>query len=629
MSVDNRTIINNCDSATGWSGDDTATVITTTGSFYEGTGALTTQLSNSDEHMYTTENSQGGGTFNLNWSASTVYMIIKDNLGSSFANGGTQLVLGDGTDRIGYDVGGNDAVGMPVATYFQSYKLDVSQAAATPGGFATYAGSEANLNHAAITQVGYGALHLAKAVGSVDNAIMDCFRYIANTSCALTINGGTVGTPETMADVVADDITGGWGLVANPIGDQYQFFGSTEWGESVPAANHYFTGSNEQWYWIGDNAGGRPMGAGNFPFQVVGNATDTGSFVINNVQIINTGTGSEFSCSDVNVDTLEIDGCTMVGLASFDAPSSGGTSRFCIDTIFSQCGQVTHNGAVMTGCSFLGSTVAANGAAMFYDLTSDPDGELDGGTYSQGTAAHHAITFGTNIPLSITIRDCDFRGFSASNDNDGSIFRFNDTVGVISLNLVNCTHDGSGFSVDTRAGATVNIIIDPVTTTVNVIDNVGANLSGARVLLEASDGTGDYPFEESVTITRTLSTATVTHTAHGLVTGDYAVIRGAAQPEYNGAHQVTVVTANTYTYTVSGSPTSPATGTIISSGAIISGVTNGAGTISATRTFGANTPVKGVVRKSTTSPRFKSFGLTGTIDSALGLTINVRMIIDE
>jgi hypothetical protein len=57
--------------------------------------------------------------------------------------------------------------------------------------------------------------------------------------------------------------------------------------------------------------------------------------------------------------------------------------------------------------------------------------------------------------------------------------------------------------------------------------------------------------------------ATVTATAHGFTSGDQMNISGAVQTDYNGDFIVTVTDANTFTYTVSGSPATPATGTII------------------------------------------------------------------
>src|SRR3989304_5997626 len=67
----------------------------------------------------------------------------------------------------------------------------------------------------------------------------------------------------------------------------------------------------------------------------------------------------------------------------------------------------------------------------------------------------------------------------------------------------------------------------------------------------------------TVTITRVDTTATaVTSTRNEFVTGDVVLIAGANQTEYNGAQTVTVTNNTTFTYTVSGSPVTPATGTI-------------------------------------------------------------------
>jgi hypothetical protein len=58
-------------------------------------------------------------------------------------------------------------------------------------------------------------------------------------------------------------------------------------------------------------------------------------------------------------------------------------------------------------------------------------------------------------------------------------------------------------------------------------------------------------------------TATATVTAHGYTTGNTVNIRGADQSEYNGDFIITVSDPDTFTYSVTGSPTTPATGTII------------------------------------------------------------------
>ena len=184
---------------------------------------------------------------------------------------------------------------------------------------------------------------------------------------------------------------------------------------------------------------------------------------------------------------------------------------------------------------------------------------------------------------------------------------------------------------DSTNGGTVTVVANPVTTLVNVKDNDSLDLINARVLLEASDGTGDFTFDVTPTsITRSGTTATVTITSHKFATNDIIIVRGSDDQLYNGAYVATDATANTIEYTMSGTPAaSPATGTLLVSGGIIDGLTDANGDISVSRTFLLATPVKGVVRKSTTTPRFKSFPLAGEISTTTGLTINVQLIIDE
>jgi hypothetical protein len=67
-------------------------------------------------------------------------------------------------------------------------------------------------------------------------------------------------------------------------------------------------------------------------------------------------------------------------------------------------------------------------------------------------------------------------------------------------------------------------------------------------------------------MTRSGTTATITIQGHGIAAGDAVIISGADQPEYNGRFTVGSVSTSTFTITVSGSPSTPATGRIIVSG---------------------------------------------------------------
>lgn len=62
----------------------------------------------------------------------------------------------------------------------------------------------------------------------------------------------------------------------------------------------------------------------------------------------------------------------------------------------------------------------------------------------------------------------------------------------------------------------------------------------------------------SVTITNAGATATVTQTAHGYANGDEVTITGMTDALFNGSQIITVTGANTYTYTMTGTPASTA-----------------------------------------------------------------------
>ncbi len=87
--------------------------------------------------------------------------------------------------------------------------------------------------------------------------------------------------------------------------------------------------------------------------------------------------------------------------------------------------------------------------------------------------------------------------------------------------------------------------------------------SSAAVELFAAPAATNTPRSIS-SITRSGSTVTVTSNNHGYANGNIIQIAGANQPEYNGFFVISGVTTNTYTYTISGAPSSPATGTITS-----------------------------------------------------------------
>lgn len=337
---------------------------------------------------------------------------------------------------------------------------------------------------------------------------------------------------------------------------------------------------------------------------------------INFTQLGATGsnlTASRFRITLTDDVPFTVDSCTFKqsGIIVLDANSD------FTNCIFQDCDLITQNGATFTGCNFLFSNTGTQ------DITVDTVAEITNCNFVS-VGFNYAME-GFSTAGSYTLTGNTYTGYAATDGSTGSeVLHVLATTGTVTLNIVG----GDSPSVHT-AGATIVKVINPVNTDITCKDAAGANIENARVLVVAADGTGPFPFEESISITRSGATATVTHTAHGLATNDKVMIKGANQPEYNCVATITVTSVNAYTYTVSGTPDTPATGTIIATYVALEGLTNASGLATATDAFGSNQPITGHARKGGSAPFYKTTPITGTIDSTAGFAVTLTMALDQ
>lgn len=305
--------------------------------------------------------------------------------------------------------------------------------------------------------------------------------------------------------------------------------------------------------------------------------------------------------ADANVD---FSGSSIVG-ASVTLRST-----VTLDNVtFIDCGTFTQNSAVLTNCTFDNTKV-----------TSAAPGDADNISNTSFTSAGtgHAIEIG-GTAADITLTGLTFTGYAGTNGSTGNeAIYVNIASGTM---IISITGGGSTPSIRT-AGCTVTVQ-NAVTVKVTAKDaDTSAAIENARILLYASTGT-------TITITRSGSTASVSHTSHGYLTGQKVFISGANEQEYNGIKTITVTGTNGYDFTVSGTPATPATGTITSYRVILDGLTNVSG-INQTTSFNytSDLAVTGRARKGTSSTYYKTAPISGTITSS-GLDTTVFMIKDE
>ena len=481
--ADNRTQLQDCDATADVSGDSDASPnsrTTEAGLVIEGPSAIQFQVTDAQEHILFDQDS-AGSTFSLNLIDQTVYIAIKDNLADTFANLGGLICLADGApgDDIGYAVAGVDVGGLPYEKKYAFYKLDVSVIDAAPGtdnvDFFTYSGVEANCDHTAILQIGYGSIHLAKGQGTIPNAWFDGIYYIANDSFAATVSGGTSGTPETMPLLVADDVTVGAGMFSNPIGDAFYLFAPTEFGDAGTASSG-FEGIDEQWYYLGDNGGGHSVGATHFPFRLVGNATGTNAFRQTRVSIINVGTRAQFDFSDADFDEFELDTTTWVDFGALTFPVQD-VAKFCNDGTFINCDQMDLQSCDMDGNTWIGSS-NADGVIVWDATVADVENQISSTFIRSGT--HNAIEIAPvgAGPFTFDVTGLIVDGFASQDDVDAveteKVFYINPATlsADININLSSSSAINIGGGADTGTDGFSYRIVGSYTGTVTITRTV-------------------------------------------------------------------------------------------------------------------------------------------------------------
>jgi len=313
--------------------------------------------------------------------------------------------------------------------------------------------------------------------------------------------------------------------------------------------------------------------------------------------------------SGANVDNFKLYGSTIYGAGSVKFPATAANVEI-LSCGFELCGQVDPSSASTTKCFFINTSNVD--AALLWNESIN---------LSNSSFIANVLGAGIQMPSAAGTP----YAYNALLFSGNTYDVLNSSGSPISINKNNGSDPTSSEgSAVTFLGVSVNTVI----TCKNV--ETMAVIQNARVLLEAADADGPLNFEESVTeITRVTTTATAAHAAHGLATNDWVRIKGANQPEYNRCAQITVTGIDAYTYQVSGTPATPATGTITSTEVIFNNLTNASGIVTDTRTFASNQNVTGRARKTTTPPLYKNQPITGTIDKDTGLSLTVLLIPDE
>lgn len=469
--TDNRTTWSAADSTTGWTGS-TLTLSTSDPDPIESTGHLGNVVSTATVDCYFTGSSTSiTGKLIYAWALPLGAM-------DTLTNGGVAILAGDGTNRVGYHLAGSDSAAFRHNSGQPFYECLLLDQSSLPASTTTRAGSAGSLNWGAITQIGVMFKTLAKSKGGVANCYVDIIRILdtsTNNGCAITISGGTSGTPGTFEEIATEDASiadsKAHGVIRKLGAGAYGVQGPIRFGDTGISSSWFedknvtvvfedrSLASTRYKIFITDN------GIGTATFKL-GTKVGTGTSATGIDGVIITGGSNVNWQFDASTDTDVTD--VFIYGSTFNRATQGVSFRsgheFIGGTI-SSSGAVTLNGATFVNNNVVNSTVAADASAMIWDVNTDPNDYLNGTTVSKGTNAHHAIEFGTTSPTTMTLTDMSFTGFNASNAQNDSTFYIKRTTGTVTINLSGVTGNTS-YKTD---GATVSIV-SSVSISVTVVD---------------------------------------------------------------------------------------------------------------------------------------------------------------
>lgn len=329
------------------------------------------------------------------------------------------------------------------------------------------------------------------------------------------------------------------------------------------------------------------------------------------------GTNSKGTFEAVDNATVAKTTCVFTDMATFVYLSNS----TMLDCTYRRCDLVTQGSATFTGCTFDDATGAIA-------LSVNALGSVTACTFnSDGTG--HAVDLGTiaaSASLSWSNSDNDYAAIDGSTGNETILVNYTDTGADLTINVA---VGASTPTIYNTGAGTVNVVSGQVTVTVKCLDSItNTSIQNVGIILRAT-AAGNEAFKDVVTITRVTTTATVSHTAHGLISGNYIEIEDAVENEYNRVKLITIVDANSYTFEVSGTPATPATGTILATSVLLFGDTDINGEISNTRSYSVDQGVSGDAKKGSSAPVYISSPLSGTIDTGNGATLTAFMTADN
>jgi hypothetical protein len=405
------------------------------------------------------------------WSSNTATQNGFD-AGASSSHG---MWMSDGTDQLVILMAGNDRVTFQHAetqVQFQCFLFDFDylDEANTASRVYVNAGSVANFDETAVTEIGSYYVTTSKALAGGFNAFIDIIRY-GGRDDGIQITGGGVGTEGAFVEICVEDRSTAngkaHGILREYTVNTYGCQGTLRFGDTG-TANTYFHDSGVVVVWED-----RLVDDDKYALYVDANSTGTNEFELTGCTIASARPGLLIDMSAAEINSLQLVRCNFVNTInaiSFPTDTNGTTRDHDVtDCVFDNTGQVDPGTVVFERNSFTSWTSGATGALLL-----DADGVsawLDL-TFECGVGAGHAIYItatGTYNLNGMTFNNQQGTAgsnlVSSSGSTDASVYNF--SGGAVTLNMSNSTtpsvRNGAGATTTVNNNVTITVDFSPIT----------------------------------------------------------------------------------------------------------------------------------------------------------------------
>ena len=375
VSLTNLNLIDAAEVTTGWSFSGITKTALSIAS-REGTNCIGGQVANASfGYAWHTH----GSPVNMTTSGNERVYIWVNSVGpGTYAQEGWGVLIGDGTNRRAYRVGGSDVVPFSVKGWY-CLMLDTAN---LPTTYQQQAGA-AEPDLTAITQFGFSIYNTVAPSGNALNVFVDIVRY----GSGLVVTSGAT-DDVTLAQVAADDFSSAtgkaYGIIRAMQTGVYGIQGDILWGDTAGSSIDFKetdsvvvfedrvhgAGSNTKFKFSGQHSG-----SGTFRMElgvVVGSGDDErGRSGVIFISANAANQPVDFDFSDSDIEDVFIYGCIFTnlraGIIAFSSDATNGISHHISGTTFSGCSQVDIGVTVVRNCTFAATGDAA--AALLWNAS--------------------------------------------------------------------------------------------------------------------------------------------------------------------------------------------------------------------------------------------------------------------